>query len=347
LPKAKFRKGIKKLDLNGIRLALLELDKRIGNFDKESLEQVFENAYHKNPWFTKENIQLSLAGLKNYLKEETLTNWLNKYDFSQTSPKKLGVVMAGNIPMVGIHDMICVLFSGHVLHAKLSSQDDVLIQFIAEQLIEIEPELKNRINFVERLKNIDAVIATGSDNTARYFQYYFSNIPHIIRRNRTSVAILDGNETDNDLKGLGLDVFSYYGLGCRNVSKIFLPSTYDPATLFEHWGDFEYIADHNKYHNNYHYQRSIMLVDQAPYLDCGFCLMVKSEALVSPISVIYFEFYENLIDLKAELSNHAEKIQCVVTNLDWPAKIKFGKAQMPNIDDFADNIDTMQFLANL
>ncbi len=345
--KTKQLKGIKKLDLKGRTAAFLELAERIRNLDDGTSEELFENASYYNPWFTKDNIVLAFEGLLSYLNEKKLNVWLSKYDLDRINPKKVGVVMAGNIPMVGIHDFLCVLISGHHLYAKLSSQDEVLIKFISNELIQINPEFEERINYVERLKDIDAVIATGSDNTARYFNYYFSKIPHIIRKNRTSVAVLNGTETNEDLAALGTDIFSYFGLGCRNVSKLFLPKGYDPTTLFPEWEAYSHVADHNKYHNNYHYQKSILLVNLASHLDSGFVLMEESKNLVSPIGMLYYDYYENTEEAKEEIKFFEDKIQCVVSNQDIPGKIKFGKAQMPDIYDFADNIDTMEFLSKL
>lgn len=343
----KHRKGIKKLDLKGRTVSFLELANRLKKLDRERLEVLYDDATYHNPWFTKENIKLAFQGLLTYLDEKTLTRWLEKYSFDEEKSLNVGVVMAGNIPMVGIHDMICVLLSGHHLIAKLSSQDEVLIKFISSELFAIAPEWKSRITFVERLKGIDVVIATGSDNTARYFNYYFSKIPHIIRKNRTSVAIINGQETKEELRYLGTDIFSHFGLGCRNVSKLYVKKGFDLKSLFPHWERFSYIGEHHKFHNNYHYQRTIMLVNQTPHLDNGFVIMQQNENLVSPIGVIYYEFYDQLEDLQNQLLLLNDKIQCVVTEEDIPGKIKFGKAQMPDINDFADNIDTMEFLANL
>jgi hypothetical protein len=255
--------------------------------------------------------------------------------------------MAGNIPMVGVHDLICVLLSGHQLVAKLSSQDEVLMRFIIDQLIQINDEFKSQVTIADRLNDIEAVIATGSDNTARYFHYYFDKIPHIIRKNRTSVSLLNGDESAAEKKALANDIFTYYGLGCRNVSKLLLPSQYDVTSLFEHWNDFEHIADHHKYHNNYHYQKSIMLVNQVHHLDNGFVLMQQNNNMVSPIGVIYYDFYDTLEEAKHHLGANKDKIQCIVTKEAIEGGIEFGKAQMPDINDFADNIDTMKFLSEL
>ncbi len=335
------------MDLKRRTNSFLELGSNLRHKAPEFMDELFDNAIYHNPWFTRENTNLAFEGLLTYLDETKLNSWLSGYDIKDNKSKTVGVVMAGNIPLVGIHDLICVLLSGHILKAKLSSQDEVLMKFLIEELIKVEPEFGSRIILADRLQDIDAVIATGSDNTARYFNYYFSKIPHIIRKNRTSVAILNGNESEDDLRLLGKDIFSYFGLGCRNVSEILLPNGYDIKLLFPQWESFSYIGDHHKYHNNYHYQKSIMLVNQSPHYDNGFVLLIQSENLVSPIGTIYYDYYRNTSDVDTYLKSFNDKIQCVVTNEEISGRIKFGKAQMPNISDFADNIDTMKFLCSL
>jgi len=347
LSKLQLFKGIKNLDLKGRAASFLELADQLRNLDQEVKNKIFEKANDQNAWFTNESIQLAFDGLLNYLDEQKLYAWLQKYNFNQIRPKRVGVVMAGNIPMVGIHDFICVIMSGHHLIAKLSSQDSILINFIRDELIKISPDFEDQISFVERLKNIDAVIATGSDNTARYFKYYFSKIPHIIRKNRTSIAVLNGRETKQELEALGADLFSYFGMGCRNVSKIYTPEGYDIKQLFPHWANYNHIIDHHKYHNNYHYQKSIMLVNQSPHLDCGFVLMQQNPNLVSPIGLVYYDYYNDIAGALDQIELQREKIQSIVTNEDIPGKLNFGKAQMPGINDFADNVDTMEFLTQL
>lgn len=316
--------------------------------DPAILNEVIERASFKNPWFVSENVRLSIDGLIHYLEENKFRAWLEKYDLSQVSSKKIGVVMAGNIPMVGIHDLICVLISGHKLLAKLSSQDDVLIPFIVDELIKIEPEFRYYIEFVDLLKGMDAVIATGSDNTARYFDYYFSKYPNIIRKNRTSIAVLNGDENPDELKDLGQDLFSYFGLGCRNVSKLFLPKGYDIKLLIPHLEHYAHLSDHNKYSNNYFYHKSIFLVNQTEHLDNGFVLFQQNKNIVSPISVIFYDFYDDLKSLQTQLLPIQDKIQCIVSSMIFTENhVEFGKAQMPEIWDYADNIDTMNFLTEI
>lgn len=328
--------------------SFLKLGQKLRTMDPTVLNQVIERASHKNPWFAIENLRLSIDGLIHYLEKNKFTAWLDGYDLSQVSSKKIGIVMAGNIPMVGIHDLICVLMSGHKLLAKLSSQDDVIIPFIMDELVKIEPSFRDCIEFVDLLKGMDAVIATGSDNTARYFDYYFSKYPNIIRKNRTSIAVLNGDESPEELIRLGHDLFSYFGLGCRNVSKLFLPEGYDITKLIPHLEHFNHLGDHNKYSNNYFYHKSIFLVNQTEHLDNGFVLFQQNKSLASPIAVIFYDFYTDLKALKTHLLPIQDKIQCVVSNIDTiENKVEFGKAQMPAIWDYADNIDTMDFLTKI
>ena len=327
--------------------AFIDLGQRLDNIDKTLFDSIVTKAA-KNPWFSHENLKLSFKGLASYLKGENLEQWINQYKIEEGQPKKIGVVMAGNIPMVGIHDLICILISGQHLVAKLSSQDDVLIPFILDQLIEIEPGFKDSISIVDQLKNIDAVIATGSDNTSRYFDYYFSKYPNIIRKNRTSIAILNGNENQDDLQLLADDIFSYFGLGCRNVSKLFLPQGKKLDEIIPHFEKYSYIHDHTKYHNNYYYNKSILLVNQTEHLDSGYALFQESVSLSSPISVIYYEYYQDIEQLKTMLDPLKDKIQCIVTKMDQiESRIPYGKAQNPELWDYADNIDTMEFLLGL
>ncbi len=304
----------------------------------------FRAIQNQNNWFTEESVKLGLKGVQQYLSEEALVGWTNAYDWPATvAPKNVGIVMAGNIPLVGFHDLLCVIVAGHNAWVKPSSQDSLLMMHLIEQLKRISPELGEKIQLVERLNDADAVIATGSDNSARYFSYYFGKKPNIIRQNRTSVAVLTGKETQEDIVGLGKDIFTYYGLGCRNVSKVFVPQGFDFTPLLDGLSGYESVGDHHKYRNNYDYNKSIYLVNKEPHLDTGFLLVRESEELVSPISVLYYQQYTSAADLSTLLENSKDKIQCVVGEGYLP----FGSAQHPEVDDYADGVDTFKFLIGL
>jgi hypothetical protein len=320
----------------------------IENLTDEERESLYTQAAQGNPWFTAANTERALNGIAQFLSKEVLTSWTVHYNLNPTSSKKIGVAMAGNIPLVGFHDLLCVLLSGHTLIAKLSSQDTVLMNFVSGLLKKVEPRFSDKLFFEERLKNIDAVIATGSDNTSRYFEYYFRNIPHIIRKNRSSCAVIMGEEPSDELAKLGADVFSYFGLGCRNVSKIFVPEGYNVSSLLKPWEHYKEVVNHHKYANNYDYQKCLLLMNQHLFYDSGYVLLVESDALVSPISIVYYEYYKDLEALKNKLHSQEEKIQCIVSAKGWyPASIPFGKAQLPDVWGYADNVDTMKFLSGL
>ncbi|MCF0040725.1 acyl-CoA reductase [Dyadobacter fanqingshengii] len=329
--------------------AFINLGKFITNPQNEPvIEEWIARANSKNNWFTPENVARSLNALAHqFLNADKLNAWVARYPESASS-QKIGVVMAGNIPAVGFHDALSVIISGHILLAKPSSDDQMLIHSLLGTLVELEPGLSEHIRFVERLNEADAYIATGSDNTARYFHYYFAKKPNIIRKNRTSVAVLTGHESSEELAALGRDALQYFGLGCRNVSKLFVPAGYDFTKFYESIQDLDKTyLHHHKYFNNYEYNKSIFLVNRVPHYDNGFLLLTESKALVSAISVLHYETYESISDIEAPLKEQAEKIQCVVTNadIDLPGLIPFGKTQEPGLTDYADAVDTMAFLA--
>jgi hypothetical protein len=325
--------------------AFARLGDFIRNIDHAEFQSLTEEARNQNPWFTASSVRTALKGIEEFLTEDSLKKWVKNYELSSW-PKTVALVLAGNIPLVGFHDLMTVLISGNSALIKLSSKDRFLIDFVIKKLIELEPGFADRIRIEERLKNFDAVIATGSDNTSRYFEYYFARYPHIIRKNRTSVGILDGTETPYDLERLGNDVFTYFGLGCRNVSKIFLPNGYVFDQLFRAWEKFNDIINHHKYCNNYDYQKSILLVNRQDFLDNGFVILQQSEKMVSPISVVYYEFYNDESDLEPKLQAVASKTQVVVGNSRF-STADFGMAQCPSLDDYADKVDTMKFLTSL
>lgn len=313
------------------------------------LGEVAAEARNRSGWFTPQNVKLALAGIAiQYLQESELREFADKYQPVEV-PIKVGVVMAGNLPAVGFHDAMCVLLSGHVLLAKLSKDDTPVMLFLLDLLKKLEPGLSDSIQMVERINEANAYIATGSDNTARYFEYYFAKKPHIIRHNRTSVAVLTGHETASELRGLVDDCLLYFGLGCRNVSKLYVPNGYDFSKFYE---ATEAVRDtyqhHHKYFNNYEYNRAILLVNGTEHLDNGFLMLTENEALVSPLSVLYYETYETIAQVEASLQAHHEKIQCVVASQSTMLNaVPFGQAQTPTLTDFADGVDTMEFLVDI
>lgn len=328
--------------------AFVELGKQVKSLSPEDLNAWARVASSRNPWFNEENVSCAIKGISTLLEEQYLREWLYPYKLKHVTPKKVGVVMAGNIPMVGFHDFLSVLISGHHLLAKLSSDDEALIKKLADMLVGIEPAFANRMEFVPLLKQADAIIATGSDNTARYFEYYFASRPNIIRKNRSSIGILTGHEEADDLQALGEDVFRYFGLGCRNVSKVFVPEGYVFDRFFESVNTWERIVDHHKYQNNYDYNKSILLVNRVHHFDNGFLLVQESEGIVSPISVLYYETFKSLPDLRQRLTNLRDKTQCIVSAHGWlEGSIPFGEAQCPLPWDYADGVDTLDFLQKL
>ncbi|MCI0522295.1 MAG: hypothetical protein L0Y37_01440 [Bacteroidales bacterium] len=296
-----------------------------------------------NPWFTPENVTRALSSVGETLKYENLTRWLSSYPEIDGHNDELtvGVVMAGNIPMAGFHDLLCVLITGNRLMARLSSKDEIMIRTVAETLLEVEPGFSDRLILTsEKLAGFDMVIATGSNNSARYFEYYFRNIPSIIRRNRNSVAIIEGTESDEELVLLGHDLFSYFGLGCRNVSKLYLPAGYDIMKLVSHWGSWAKLREHHKYAVNYDHRKAVMIVNREPFTDTGFSLLSNDSSLTPPMAVVNYEFYDDIGNVNSTLDAQENMIQCVAGH----GRIPFGKSQQPELWDYADNIDTIEWI---
>ena len=318
--------------------------------NEQVLQGLIEKAFQQNTWFNAEETGHALRAWSKLLNEAELSKWLSAYSISTKVPKRVGLILAGNIPMVGFHDVCSVLLSGHMACIKLSSQDAVLIPSLLEKLVEIEPRLKAQIEYSERLNHVDAVIATGSNNTARYFEYYFSQKPHIIRKNRNSVAILTGKETNEDFVKLGEDIFRYYGQGCRNVSKLYVPKDYNFSPLLDALQVYEYVADQSKYYNNYNYYKSIYLVNRETHLDTGFLLLKENTSLQAPLSVLFFEYYEEHAALMKGLQEIESDIQCIVAKesiTHTSQVLGFGETQKPGWSDYADGVDTMKFLSEL
>jgi len=343
---------------------LSQLGDRLTHPDEQLLAMI-ESEQHYNAWFTPENTLNAVKAIGKMLNAKDLERWLSpesgvlspeSNEMTQDSElktqgsKKVGLILAGNIPLVGFHDVLCVLVSGHHALIKASTQDARLIKYILGILVEIAPEYAGRFSFVDRLANFDAVIATGSNNTSRYFEYYFGKVPNIIRKNRNSVAVLTGKETKEQLFLLGHDIFDFFGLGCRNVSKIMVPKGYDLVPMFEAIEPHQPIINHHKYNNNYDYNKSIYLVNGDKHFDNGFLLVKEDDRMASPLAVLYFEYYDDLDNAQIRLAELSESIQCIVSTADLHLKtqvVGFGKSQQPKLWDYADGVDTMAFLAGL
>ncbi len=340
--------------------AFAELEKFLSRFsvrnefqDDESngFENLILGSAHFNGWFTEDNVRAALNGICFLLEKGKLEKWLGNYKLPENkNQKRVGVVMAGNIPLVGFHDFFCVLISGNTCVAKLSSQDNRLLKAVASKLISIESRFKDRIIFEEgKLENIDAVIATGSNNTSRYFEYYFGKYPHIIRKNRNSVAVVTGGESQEQLTLLGDDIFRYFGLGCRNVSKLYVPEGYNFDNFFKSIEQWRSIVYHSKYANNYDYNKAILLVNKHEHFDNGFLLVKKDDALSTPVAQINYSYYMNADEVRRELEKRKDEIQCIVSANpeQFNSGVSFGQSQMPELWDYADGVDTMKFLSSL
>ena len=308
-------------------------------------EDSLNNAKISNSWFTKDNIDVSLSSLLKFLEFNNLLKWVSNYSFINKNIKSILIIMAGNIPFVGFHDLMCVLISGNKAIVKMSSKDNILITTIINNLILLEPKMKDFILVTKDVvkANFDAIIATGSDNSSKYFDYYFKSTNSIIRKNRRSIAILDGTESDLELSGLADDVFLYFGLGCRSVSKLFLPVNYDLDKLFKALLKYSDVINHQKYSNNYDYNKTIYLMNKENLLDNGFILLKEDVSIQSPISMLFYEFYNSRNELDKYINDNNNLFQCIISKDD----IDFGQSQFPKLDDYADNIDTLEFLSKL
>jgi hypothetical protein len=307
------------------------------------LSAIIETQHVRNAWFTPENVRNAIGAIGESLRIEKLNEWTARYPQLNNKGVALSaaVIMAGNIPLVGFHDYLSVLISGNKLLAKTSSKDSELIREITQILVSVEKEFADKIAFAEgELKNFDVVIATGSDNSSRYFEYYFGKYPHIIRKNRNSIAIITGDESKEELSLLGRDVFSYFGLGCRSVSKIYIPQGYHVEEMTPAWNGYSGIINHSKYANNYEYNMAVFMVNREKFSDTGFLLLRENPSLSSPVAVLHYQFYNNQENLYSDIELQKDKIQCIVSEKGIP----FGMAQSPELWDYSDNIDTLDFL---
>lgn len=314
----------------------------------ENWQAIIYKAQIQNQWFEKKQIEKSIESWINALELNNIKLWLSNYKLTnEIHNKRLGIIMAGNIPFVGMHDVIVGVISGFKIIAKCSSEDEVLPKFWISEAAKLNSIWSEQVEYSDQFKNVDAAIATGSNNSSRYFEYYFRNIPHILRKNRNSIAVLTGNETTEELVALGNDVFDYFGLGCRNVTKIYFPENYSFKTLFDVWEkSHAEVAFHNKYVNNYNYHKALLLMNLDPHIDAGFVLMKERKELYSPVGMVNYEFYSDVDNLKLKFEEIADEIQCVVSQNEKISTLKLGQSQCPTLWDYADGIDTVQWALN-
>ena len=345
------------MNLNNRITLFVKLGRFFSDYINNNLESLEKNKFDKainesilhNSFFSKKNILKSLLSWSNVLTKKSIDDFLSNYLIkNKKREKKIAIIMAGNIPLVGFHDFFCVIISGNFAVIKLSSKDSHLFKFILSFLVKENPDFDTKFDVVEsKLQIFDAVIATGNNISANQFELYFKKYPKIIRKNRHSIAILNGNETKKEIELLANDIFYYYGLGCRNVSKIFIPNNYNLDILFKSFVLWNEVINKNSYSNNYNYYRAIYLLNKEVFFDNGFVLLKESEKIGSPVGTIYFEYYKSENQIKEMIKKNNQKIQCIVSNNNYPKTIKFGETQMPNLNDFADDIDTFNFLLKL
>ena len=332
--------------------ALIKLGIHLSNFNPEkehfaSLQEKVKLAKMNNGWFTQESIEITFLNWGKALSKENINKWLAPYNFKTiSSSKTVALILAGNIPLVGFHDLICVWLSGHQALVKCASKDLYLLPYMTA-FLENEVNEKKFTYTDQKLENFDAVIATGSNNAARYFDHYFSEYPNIIRKNRNGVAVLDGTESEEELIGLGNDMLQYYGLGCRNVSKLYLPRGFDLNLIFGGLYPFADVINHAKYGNNYDYNKAVWLMSEFDFLENGFFMLKEDTGFSAPISCAYYSYYDTFLEVMDEIENQKEAIQCIISKLDIKNSIPPGEAQQPNLWDYADGIDTLEFLNNL
>ena len=330
--------------------ALVWLGKMLNDWDNPEITAVIEQAYAENPWFTPENIKLALTGIQQeFLDEKKLKQWLSNYEIVERGKANVGLILAGNIPAVGFHDVLCCFVSGHKAKIKWAEKDKVLMPFLLKKMTTKFPKMESHFTDIERLTDFDAIIATGSNNSARYFESYFSKYPHIIRKNRNGIAILDGSETKEELYQLGTDVFNFFGLGCRNVAKLFVPENYQFDNLLEIFHEFNSLVYHNKYKNNFDYNIALFLLNKVKFVNNGCIILMEDKRYASRISALHYEYYTSSTSLINELNTNKDKIQCIVSRnkLEGIKTFNFGESQKPSLSDYADGVDTMTFFCSL
>jgi hypothetical protein len=331
-------------------LSSLQSMRRLLTTPSQGVEDVVQKAFAANPWFIPEFTKSAIEAIATeFLDPAVFTRWISSYPKKSVAQKTIAVIMAGNLPLVGFHDLLCILASGHKALIKLSEKDAILLPWITDQWIKIDPSLASSIKYVDRLESFDAAIATGSNNSARYFDYYFRSYPHLLRQNRNGIAVLTGEESIGDLRQLANDIFLFFGLGCRNVSKIYIPKGYDFSRWEEAIADRKYLGEHNKYRNNLDYNFAIYIINSVPHISLGHLILKEDEAITSRIGCIHYSYYDDLQSLTELLQTKKEEIQCIVSQdpIEGWGHVRFGESQHPRLEQYADGVDTMQFLTSL
>lgn len=325
--------------------AFKQLGRVLSNFHNTSnFKNIILKAENNNNWFTQRHIEYAILSLGYMLRKDNLMQFISSYDFCDRV-KKVGVIIPSNIPLVGFYDFLCVLLSGHIFIGKLSKSNNVLLPFIANLLCGINMGFKSKIDFQNQLSNVDIVIATGGDNSAVNFEYLFRDQLRLIRKNRNSIAILSGSESVDDYNQLASDIFLYFGLGCRNVSKIFIPNGFNINDLKQAFSNFDYTLINKNYSDNYHYQKTILRMQEIDFFDFDNVLLVESKQINSPIAVLYYEYYDTINSICKFLDCNDHIIQCVVSStVTIQGSIRLGSTQKPSLYDFPDGLDVIQFL---
>jgi len=344
---------------------LIHLGKRLLEEDDYYMAVAKRCAY-ENPWFTVENIQLATRSIANaYLSEPHLRKWMDHYKLGAIPlPKNVALVLSGQTPLEGFHDVLCVFVMGHYSQIKLADSDKYLLPYLVKLMKEKDEASRREdrdmfakyFEFVERLKDFDAVIAANSNKKSdRYFKTYFGKYPHIIRQQKNGVAILEGKETSEDLKALAKDVFQYFGLSNRSVAKLYVPKDYDFQLLLEVFHQHNKLVLNSKYKNNFDYNTALLMMNSVPYLSNGAIVLKEDTAFQSRIATLHYEFYTDKKVLVNTLLESEDAIACVVSIQDLPkgleekeiVTIPFGTAHELDLMNYGDGVDTMDFLLTL
>ena len=322
--------------------AFVELGHRLKQFSEH--REILDNAIAKNCWFTEQDILRSVEAIRlTMLQRHKLESWIAHYT-PATTPKRVAVIMAGNIPLVGFFDLMCVILSGHECHYKPSSKDSVLMHHVVDELRSIRPDIA--IYDYSSTEHYDMAIATGGEDANRYFAHHFATTRSLLRSSRHSIAVLDGTESTEELTALATDITAYSGLGCRSVSMIFYPQSTTPTLIPQR-------AECSRLEQSLRMRKALLKMQSIPFADYNGYIATHGTSFPQSLGEVTLHAYTSLSDVETWLAEHSEDIQCVVTHLDslstylpFGRTIAFGSAQYPTLTDYADGVDTMAFLTS-